>query len=182
MLRFMTRSLCAAGLITVMNLGIARADDCAGTHAIDRCLVGTWKMTTNGTEQWMRAHIRNYHVTSIQTTDNTITLKADGTFTTGNSKVTTRGVSNTGASGTGTMNAQASGVWSAADGKFNICARASTMEGTTTVTGNGHSTTTAVHPAVPPVATRPYTCSANIFTASQPLHGDTVVSTYTKVP
>ena len=177
-----TRTLGAAGLILVINTGLARADDCAGTSAVDRCLIGTWKMTTNGTEQWMRAHIRNYHVTSVQTTDNTITLKADGTFTTGNSKVVARGVTASGASGTGTMNAQASGVWSAADGKFNICARASTMEGTTTVTGNGHSTTTPVHPHVPPVSTRTYSCSGDTFTVSQPLHGDTVVSTYTKVP
>jgi hypothetical protein len=177
-----TRTLCAAGLIAVMSVGIARADDCAGTHAVDRCLVGTWKMTTNGTEQWMRAHIPNYHVTRLQTSGNTITLNANGTFATGDSKVTAQGVTDTGKSATSTMNGQASGVWSAADGKFNLCSRASKMEGTATVTGDGHSTTTAVHPAVPPVSTRAYTCSGNTFTASQPLHGDTVTSTYTKVP
>lgn len=177
-----SRRLFAAAMIAFTGAGTARADDCAGTHEIDRCLVGTWKMTTNGMEQWMHTHIRKFSVTSVQTTDNTITLKADGSFATGNAKVTTRGVGDNGMSGTGTMNGRASGAWSAAAGKFNLCARAGSMNGTATVTGRGHSTTIPLHPTVPPVSSRTYACASSTFTISQPLHGDTVVSTYTKLP
>ena len=168
--------------LLVFTAGTALAADCAGTHQIDRCLVGKWTMTTNGMEQWMRTHIRNFHVTSVSQSNNTITLNADGSFATGASNVTVHGASARGMTGTGQMAAQANGTWSAADGKFNICAQSSAMNGTATVTGNGHSTTTPLHPALPPVSSRAYSCSGNTFTVTTQLHGDNVQSVYTKTP
>ena len=179
MLRWLTRSSAALCLIAFASTFGARAD-CGGTHTTDRCLVGTWRMTTNGAEQWMRAHIRNFHVNSVSANNNTITLRADGSFATGESRVRVRGTGSSGSTGTGTMNAQASGSWSAAGGNFNLCARSSAMAGTATVEGRGRTATTTLHPTMPAVSTRPYTCAGNSFTVSQPISGDTT-SVYSKV-
>ena len=162
--------------------GVARAADCAGTHQIDRCLVGTWKMTANGMERWMREHIHKFHTTTVSQTNNTITLRADGTFATGASDVTVKGTNDHGVTGTGHMTAQASGQWSAADGKFNLCSATSSMNGTSTVEKDGHAVATVpLHPQVPPVSSTPYTCAGNTFTTTTHIRSDSVESIYTKI-
>jgi hypothetical protein len=182
MLRCLTRSLSALCLLAVTGTLAARAEDCAGTHQVDRCLVGTWKMTTNGMERWMREHVHKFNVTSVSQTGNTITLNADGTFTTGASNVTVQGAGG-GATGTGHMAAQASGHWSAANGNFNICAAStSSMNGTATVQQNGHTVTVPVRPTMPPVSSRAYTCAGNTFTVTTPMRAGSVESIYTKIP
>ena len=91
-------------------------------------------MTADGMQQWMRAHIHNFHVATVSQEGNTITLNADSSFATGASKVTVVGTATNGATGTGKMTAQATGHWSAADGHFNICAAPSSlMNGSATV-------------------------------------------------
>jgi hypothetical protein len=182
MLRFLTRLVSALCLLALAGAPGARAD-CAGTHQIDRCLVGTWKMTTNGMERWMREHVHKFNVTSVSQTGNTITLNADGTFATGASNVTVQGVGSGGATGTGHMAAQASGHWSAADGHFNICAApSSAMNGTATVQQNGHTVTVPVHPTVPPVSSQAYSCSGDTLRTTTPMRGGSVESIYTKIP
>ena len=173
----MLRSLAALSAIA-MFAAPALAEDCAGSHAVDRCLVGTWTMTHNGAEDWMRRHIRNFHPTAVTTANNTITLNADGTFSTGNSTATASGTNNQGMTATATQQGQASGSWSAASGKFNLCARPSTIKTTTTVNGHtAHSQT-----PLPSVSTQDYTCAGATFSTTKLMSGDPVTSTYTKTP
>jgi hypothetical protein len=176
----MRRSLTALTAIALFTAP-ALAEDCAGSHAIDRCLVGKWQMTTNGMEAWAKKHLRNFRASTVKASDNTITLNADGSFATGASKVTASGTATNGATASSTMNAQASGAWSAAGGKFNLCARNAKMEGTTTITAGGHTTTSPVQHNVPAASTRSYTCAGATFSTTQQLRGDDVTSTYTKM-
>jgi hypothetical protein len=175
----MLRSLVAFSAIAVLTAP-AFADECGGSKVVDRCLVGTWEMTTNGMQEWTKKHLRNFHPATVKTSNNTITLNADGTFSTGASHAEAQGSLGSGATAKSTMDAQASGTWSAADGKFNLCARQSTMQSTTTVTVNGHTSTTPVQHAVPAVTTQSYTCAGQTFSTTTQLRGDDVVSIYTK--
>ena len=78
--------------------------------------------------------------------------------------------------------AQASGHWSAADGKFNMCAAQSSMQGSTTITtGPGKSVTSPIQHAVPSTSSQSYSCAGSTFTTTMQLRGDDVTSTYTKV-
>ena len=159
----------------------ALAEDCAGSHVVDRCLVGTWQMTTNGMDAWAKKHLRNFRATNVKASGNTITLNADGSFATGASHVTAQGAMPNGGSASSTMDAQASGAWSAAGGKFNLCAKQSSMQGTTSITQGGHTTTSPVEHAVPSVSTQTYSCAGDTFSTTRKMSGDDITSIYTKV-
>lgn len=159
----------------------ARCADCAGTHEMDHCLIGTWEMTTDGVQQWAAAHLHNYHITSISLVGNTLTLNDDGTFATGASDVTVSGEGH-GASSSGEVNAQASGRWSTSGGNLNMCADASAASGHVTVSGDGHSVTVPTHPQIPPQSSTPYTCSGDTFTHTTQVGSmGSVTSTYNRV-
>lgn len=103
-----TPRTCMAFLAALFLLSAApaAAQDCSAAAAHDRCLIGKWKMTINGAEQWMRQNIHMTHTTSVAATNNTITLKSDGTFSTGASQATAHVVANEGhTDASGTMNA-----------------------------------------------------------------------------
>jgi hypothetical protein len=177
--RLATR-VCAVTSLLLAAVTAAHAD-CAGTSTVDRCLVGKWEMTTNGAQDWMKKHIKGFRISSVKASGNTITLNADGTFATGASHVTATGTSANGTTGTSTMDAQASGKWSAANGKFNLCPVTSTIEGSTSVTAGGRAATAPIHQNAPQESSQSYACEAKTFSVTQILRGDAVVSTYTKV-
>lgn len=176
----MLRSLALVTALAALTAP-ALAEDCAGSHAVDRCLVGTWTMTKNGMDEWTKKHLRNFHAT-VKASNNTVTLNADGTFSTGASHVEAHGTATGGATTSSTLDAQASGHWSAADGKFNMCAAQSSMQGSTTITtGPGKSVTSPIQHAVPSTSSQSYSCAGSTFTTTMQLRGDDVTSTYTKV-
>ncbi len=159
----------------------ASCAECAGAHEIDRCLVGTWQMSVDGMEQWMREHIHKANVTGVSQVGNTLTLNSDGTFATGASHVNVELQGSGGMSGQGALNGSASGRWSAANGHLNLCPDESALSGTISVTKQGH-TTTIPHPATAmPPSSRAYSCASSSFTLTTTIGSmGSVVSTYTK--
>src|SRR5690349_15713631 len=117
----MLRTLIALAAVAFLAAP-ALADECAGSKVVDRCLVGTWEMTTNGMQEWTKKHLHSVHPTTVKASNNTITLNADGTFSTGASHVEAQGTVGANGTASSTMDAQASGNWSAANGKLNLCA------------------------------------------------------------
>jgi hypothetical protein len=160
----------------------ASCAECAGTHETDRCLVGTWEMSVDGMEQWMREHIHKANVTGVSQVGNTLTLNSDGTFAIQDSRVSVQLQGSGGISGQGSLNGSASGRWSAEGGHLNLCPDESAMSGTISVTKNGH-TTTIPHPAnAMPPSSRVYSCGGSSFTLTTQIGSmGNAVSTYTKM-
>ena len=160
------------------------ADDCAPSAAHDRCLVGNWKMTVNGAEEWMRHNLHMAHAISVQATNNTIAFKPDGTFLTGASHVTTHVASNNGhTEGSGTLSAQASGRWATRDGALYMCTAAVNSSGTVHLQdSSGANTTMAMPHMTAQNSHQAYHCSGDTFTTSTPMpHGSTATSTYVRI-
>lgn len=139
----------------------ARCQVCGSEPVVlDRCMIGTWEMTTSGAEEWMREHIRNFRVTGISAVGNTMTLNRDGTFTMGRNDVHVTGEGR-GATGEGRLGGQATGRWSTSGGTLNLCYDSGQSTGTATVTQDGRSVTIPLGSTPPPMASTPYTCSGS---------------------
>ena len=181
------QSICRLGLMSSAALFLfatAAAADCAPTAPRDACLIGKWKMTVNGAEVWMRQNIHQAHVAGAGAIDNTIALKADGTFATGASRTNVHVVAEEGSmEGEGAMNAQASGRWSTEGGKLTLCPVNMHTNGSVTVHDlRGMSATVPMPHLTPRVSRQNYHCSGNTFTTTQPMpHGTTMTSTYVKI-
>ena len=159
----------------------ASCSECAGTHEVDQCLVGTWELTTHGAEQWMREHGQPLQLTSVARANNTMTLLEDGTFNTGAARVDAA-VRSDDMRGTGRMVGQSSGRWSAAGGRFNVCPDATALTGTVTVIVHGRSVTVPA-PSGPALdSSQPYTCNGTALQVTMSMgSAGTVQSLYTKV-
>ncbi len=149
----------------------------------DGCLVGTWKMTAGGAEEWMRRNIHMAHVTHTSATNNFITLKSDGSFATG--QVHTRAeieAGDHGMRGTGTMDSKASGHWSASAGRLTMYPEQMTSHGKVTITGpDGRPITVNTQQVRVDSSVQSYTCARNSFTTTQPMgRGTPMTTTYTK--
>ncbi len=109
-------------------------------------------------------------------------MSADGTFATAESS-TKATVDKDGMHTESAMTGQASGRWSAAEGKLNFCASKAHFEGTATVSAGGKKTNIPLQPKIPSVATSSYVCAGDTFT--QTMHigkaGD-IVSTFKRIP
>ena len=175
--------LCLLSSAALLMLTTSAAAGCAATEPHDACLVGTWKMTVNGAEEWMRQNIHQAHVAGAGAVNNTIKLKADGTFVTGASRTNAHMVAEEGhMEAEGQMSAQASGRWSAAGGTLKLCPATTTSNGSVTVHDlSGFHTTVPTH-ITPRDSAMSYHCSGNTFTTTQPMpHGTTMTSTYLKI-
>jgi hypothetical protein len=175
--------ICLLSSATLLLLTTSAVAECAATEPHDVCLVGTWKMTVNGAEVWMRQNIHQAHVAAAGAVNNTITLKADGMFITGASRTNVHVVAEEGhMEGEGGMNAQASGRWLAAGGTLKLCPATTTSSGSVTVHDlSGFSTTVPTH-ITPRNSAMSYHCSGNTLTTTQPMpHNTTMTSTYVKI-
>lgn len=159
----------------------ASCSECAGSHEVDQCLVGTWELTTHGAEQWMREHGQPVQLTGVARANNTMTLLEDGTFTTGAARVDAA-VHSDDMRGTGRMVGQSSGRWSAAGGRFNVCPDATALTGTVTVIVHGRSVTVPTPSGPAPDSSQPYTCNGTSLQVTMSMgSAGTVQSIYTKV-
>ncbi|HEY4944039.1 MAG TPA: hypothetical protein VII56_21605 [Rhizomicrobium sp.] len=169
---------CAAFSLLVASPALA---DCAGSHVLDRCLIGTWHYASGGSAAWMSRNIHMAHVTGITHNDLMITFMADGTFATGHSDVHATVAANEGGmTATGHAVGQASGTWSATGGRFSFCTTPGSVHTAVTVTVHGRPIT-----VTPPVPTHPqataYTCNATSLTTSQPIPGhEPIVTKYSR--
>jgi hypothetical protein len=141
----------------------APSNDCGGSHAIDRCLVGTWEMTVDGALEYVRSKLHGAKVNVVSQVGNTMALNADGTFATGEAR-TTATADKAGMHVESTSVGQASGRWAATGGKVNYCATSIRHEATTTLTIGGKKTVVPTKPVGPTVATYTYTCSGDKLT------------------
>jgi len=157
----------------------AECAECGGSHEVDACMVGDWRMTTDGAEAWMREHLPNFHGT-VSASGNVIKMRSNGTFGTGVAQTESSGTLG-GAAGYGQLTGQAAGRWSTSGGMLNMCYDAASGSGTVRVMEHGHLTTVPVTPHVPAVSSTRYSCSGNTFTQTMPMgtHGE-VTSIYTR--
>lgn len=159
----------------------AACNECAATREIDQCLIGTWELTSHGAEQWMREHGNPVQLTSVARANNTMTLLDDGTFSTGAARVAAE-LQSEHIQGRGRMVGQASGRWSAAGGRFNVCPDARTLEGTVTVTVHGRPITVPAQSGPSHDSSQPYVCSGTSLRVSMSMgSAGTVDNIYTKV-
>lgn len=174
----------------VVNLQIAGTleagcQQCAGVREIDRCMLGTWEMTVDGMQQWARENLPNFQVTGTSLVGSTLTLNEDGTFSTGAARVSVTGrttLPGSSRSATAQIAGQASGRWSAASGRFNMCPDTSAQAGSVTTVVEGRTITVPMNLGPMEPQRSPYVCSASSLRVSIPMAGaGTVNSTYRKV-
>ena len=156
--------------------------DCAGSHAIDRCLIGTWNYASGGSAAWLNRNIHSAHVTGLTHNGLNITFRPDGTFSTGQTDIHATVAANDGSmTGTGHAVGQANGTWSATGGKFSFCMAPGGMKTTVTVMVHGRPIT-----VTPPAPTHPqatsYTCNATALTTTiTPIPGrEPIVTVYSR--
>lgn len=156
--------------------------DCAGSHAVDRCLVGVWHFQGGGSAEWMARNIHQAHVTGVSHNEIVITFRPDGSFATNPVNVTADVHSNTtDTHGTGHTEGVARGTWSAAGGRFTLCTDPSSIHTTVSVVVHGHTITVpAADTAARPHATV-YTCNATTMVTTQPIPGhEPIVTRYVR--
>ncbi|WP_395645631.1 hypothetical protein [Terricaulis sp.] len=159
----------SAVALNVAGTLAARCQVC-GTEPVvlDRCMIGTWEMTTNGAEQWMRENVPNFRVTGLSAADNTLTLNPDGTFFTGAARTHAAGESDR-ASGEANMTGQATGRWATSGGALTLCYDSGSASGTVTVRQRGGSATAPFSATPPPTWTTPYQCTSSTLTQQVPM-------------
>ena len=170
--------------IAVIAFASSAFADCPAAAPRDRCLFGTWKMTVNGAEEWMRQNIHSAHVAGVAATNNTITIMPDGTFWTGTSRINAHVAADEGhMEGEGQMNATSRGRWAASGGILKMCPTATTTSGSVTVhDASGFSTTVPMPHIAARDSSLSYHCSGNTFTTTMPMpHATTVTSTYVRM-
>jgi hypothetical protein len=156
--------------------------DCAGSRAVDRCLIGTWHFQSGGSADWMARNIHQAHVTGISHNDLVITFRPDGTFETRPVNITADVASDRGdAHGTGHTRGQARGTWTAAGGRFTLCTDPSSIRTTVSVVVHGRTITVpASDTAARPHATA-YTCGGAAMVTTQPIPGhEPIVTRYVR--
>lgn len=175
----MHRLLAATALAVV--IATPALADCAGSKAIDRCLVGTWNYKSGGGEQWINRNIRSVHVDGMTHNGLTMTLRPDGAFVSGKIDATANVRMKSGKmAGTGHATGQASGTWSAANGRLMLCMAPGGLTTKVTVMVHGKPIT-----VTPPMNIRPqamtYTCNATTLTTTVPIaRREPVVTVYSR--
>lgn len=137
----------------------AACEECAGTREIDRCLIGTWRMTNDGMAEFANRMMGGHARVASVMPDTTMVLREDRTFAN-----TTAGAGNTivapGGRADARMRGASSGRWSAADGVLNACPDAHATGGTITGSGAGISRTMPMPPSTARPMRNAYTCDA----------------------
>lgn len=159
----------ASVALSIQGTLAARCQVCGAEPVVlDRCMIGTWEMTTNGAQEWMRENVPDFRVTGVTAADNTLTLNPDGTFFTGNARIHATGESDE-ASGEAHLAGQATGRWSTASGALTLCYDSGSAGGTVTVYQRGGSATAPISAPTPATWTTPYQCSSDTLTQQVPM-------------
>ncbi|MGQ0531100.1 MAG: hypothetical protein ACT4OF_00225 [Caulobacteraceae bacterium] len=131
--------------------------DCAGVSTIDACVIGSWRLTSGGAAEWMRAMGAP---ANISTANETITFRADGTYVTGVFQGEMEGPTPSGGHVDGNVQAQAGGRWSTSGGVLNLCADMQALGGNARVTTRrGRTGNIPVAPAPPINSSERYSCA-----------------------
>ena len=158
------------------------SSDCGGSREIDRCLVGNWEMTVDGALAYARSKLQGVKVDMKSEKGKTMSLKADGTFSTGRVEATVTAEKDNTKMASSSV-AQASGRWSATTGKLNYCATALQHQSTTTMMIGGKKVIIPVKPAGgPSVATYSYTCAGDKLVQVMMIGKDSMTSEFRRIP
>lgn len=126
--------------------------DCLGSSELDSCLVGTWRQTAGGPEEWLRTQLPpGVPTPTVAVRNQVVSLRGDGTFVSAPVSVQSSMSLDEGrAQGDSAMQVQASGRWSVAGGVLNFCPDVQNMNGQTRVTqADGSSYNQSLGPAAP---------------------------------
>lgn len=153
---------------------------CAGSNAVDACLVGTWQMSGGGAIEWMKAN--GIPITRSRSGPRIVTFRGDGAYGTEpfDLTLTVREGDMVG-QGEGYMTV-AAGRWSAGDGALNICQDSGAMSGEVTVTTPRHSGTMPISQPGTGQLIQRYSCSGRSLSTSLHFAGMSPMNTeYTKI-
>jgi hypothetical protein len=166
----------------------AGCQPCAGTDAIDACIVGTWQETGGGPIEWMKELLQRPTVVEGQRRNAITTFESDGTF--GTALVTgelmmTAEASDGEVHSEGHATWQTTGRWSAEGGQLNQCPDTSRFQGEFTINApDGTVFNSAVPtPQVSGPQTFDYTCSGSSLETSLTFPGipTPMVTQYTRM-
>lgn len=138
----------------------AACEECAGSREIDRCLVGTWRMTNSGMAEFANRMMGGHARVAGVAPDTTMVLREDRTFanTTGNATSTI--VAPKGRAD-GRMRGTSTGRWSAAGGMLNACPDSHATAGTITGSGAGTHGTMPMPASTARPMRNAYTCDGD---------------------
>ena len=167
----------------VASLAAATVKAGCENATLDSCLVGTWKQTGGGPEEWMREHMKTVQV-HIDTGDVTMTLNEDGTYETSKARSKTEiSVEGTPVEATGNMSMQGSGKWSAADDALTFCAMSFEGDGALEVMGpSGREMTMKLPKIAPEDSVVTYTCVGDTLTTVMEMMDSKMTTIFTRVP
>jgi hypothetical protein len=179
--------LAAAAMMLGTGTAVPAAAECAGASAIDACLVGAWKQTGGGPVEWMKRNMPpGMSVPGADQGERIIVLDRNGGFRTApmSSDITFRMEGQGGAVRIEGGEVQASGRWSAANGKFHLCMETQKVEGQARVTvpGAGQQTMPFGQPSATGPMTLDYACSDDTLETTQPVPGmdDPITTRYAR--
>lgn len=173
-MKSLTGIVIAAALAATPTL----AADCNGSHALDRCLIGTWQFASGGGADWMKRNMPNVHTTGTSPSNIKITLRPDGTFSSTPIDMHTTATAAQGhvQAATAHIAGQAMGVWSAGGGKLTLCTQGISNTVTVVIGGKPHTISQPIKPSL--IA---YTCNAATMTTTRPMpRGGPIVTTYSR--
>lgn len=151
--------LVAAWAFVTSGAGAALAG-CAGSEALDRCVIGGWRSSGNGAAEWMERNMPPGMVMLENTGGGTIVFEADGTYRSvfSSSQATERDGQTQ-----GRMEGATSGRWSVSDGRLNMCTDVQDVAAQIQVTAPDGAQSAVAFPV--PAATRPvsqaYRCAGD---------------------
>lgn len=169
----------ARATLTIQGTMEAGCGSCADIAELDACLVGTWQLTAGGAAEWMR---NQGMPGSYATSNETLTLRRDGTFVTGALQGRLQHEAD-GLRTDGRMSAQAGGRWSARGGVLNMCADMQALSGRTVLTTrDGRRAIVPVGSAPPTSSQLSYSCSGTTLSTQTPMPRGAapMSSTYTR--
>ncbi len=156
-----------------------RCTECAGTRTIDRCLIGTWQMTSDGAQQFMRQFVPadKARLSNYSADGSIMILNEDGTFSSG--ARTNARVSGEGSNAIAQFSGQSSGRWSTSGSRVNMCPDAGNHAGTITDSRTGKTVPTS--PVTMANTSRTYTCTADTMRITMPIGRAGIQLVYKKI-
>ncbi|WP_368565712.1 DUF6055 domain-containing protein [Pseudoxanthomonas sp. UTMC 1351] len=156
------------------RFGVRQASGCAqcgGITEIDACLVGSWRESGGGAAQWLRENMPAAARLRLERgAAPTLTLQRDGMYLT--SEITASLSIQPDGSRTraeGDVRAQASGRWSAADGRLHLCSDLQAFSGEIRLVAPSQTVRGALPASPPGEGFMRYTCRGNSLETIMPI-------------
>lgn len=111
------------------------AADCAGSSAVDECLVGEWRSDGSGVAEWMKRNLPS-GISIPQSGGGTIAFSADGTYrSTGSGESVQAASAGSSVEGRAAATNETRGRWAATDGRLHLCPEVQETKGELRIKG-----------------------------------------------